>query len=367
MSVTGYRGDSLRVSANDWLNVLESDYLLDFIPSGGSVVKFVSGLPETIEPTKSSISSMAARLGYFHVGLDPGECGADGKKPDLHQIDKFFFAVTRDVCWKECASAQVRNYLDKQGIRLPPGGRLDDLDAIAIYNNRDRADLLSQFQSHYATPLVRDKSQEIEFRTAYTALSRAQIAPDSVTPSTEDVVLGWFAGRAGISKELKKLHIFSRITVSNARFMLASFCRWVPRTGRTGVIITLDFRPYERIQRSAAKRKDETLEEIGRAIERGASVDEIARIHAGFGTAQGTSYTPLAYHKILQLLRRFIDEIELFERLCLIVLTSPAYYEPSSERNYFNYDALQTRIGLEVHDSTRANLLAALVHLEEGR
>jgi hypothetical protein len=66
---------------------------------------------------------------------------------------------------------------------------------------------------------------------------------------------------------------------------------------------------------------------------------------------------------MLSMLRRFIDEIDWFDRFLLVVLTTPEFYHRDSCRSYFNYDALQTRIGLEVRDARRANPAASLVHL----
>ena len=66
---------------------------------------------------------------------------------------------------------------------------------------------------------------------------------------------------------------------------------------------------------------------------------------------------------MLTLIRRFIDEVDWFERFLLVIQTSPKFYDALSRRNYFNYDALQTRIGLEVHDLEKPNPTAALVHL----
>jgi hypothetical protein len=71
---------------------------------------------------------------------------------------------------------------------------------------------------------------------------------------------------------------------------------------------------------------------------------------------------------MLTLLRRFIDEIDTFENFLLLVLTSPNFYkdktlDPNIKRCYFDYDALQTRIGQEVHDARYANPAASLVYL----
>ena len=101
------------------------------------------------------------------------------------------------------------------------------------------------------------------------------------------------------------------------------------------------------------------------AIARGASAEELAALQAQADTEPAIVYSDAAYMQMLAMIRRFIDEIDWFERFLLVILTTPAFYDDTSRRNYNNYDALQTRIGLEVHDARRANPAAALVHLGE--
>nr|MDQ2688310.1 hypothetical protein [Armatimonadota bacterium] len=83
-------------------------------------------------------------------------------------------------------------------------------------------------------------------------------------------------------------------------------------------------------------------------------------------------YSDAAYMQMLTMIRRFIDEIDWFERFFLVIFTSPNFLkdktlDPTVKRCFFDYDALQTRIGQEVHDARHANPAAALVSLEEDR
>jgi hypothetical protein len=214
----------------------------------------------------------------------------------------------------------------------------------------------------------------IEFRTAVTALGRAQLIPDAVTPTTEEVLLGWFAGRSlpGAASALKKVQIYERINLSNARAMLGSFCRWLPHTGHAGLVVTLDFRPYEYKRMARARRQAEQLQLVRDALARGATPEEVARLAADESHLEpDVAYSDTAYMQMLTMIRRFIDEIDRFERFLLVVLTSPGFYkdktlDPTVKRCYFDYDALQTRIGQEVHDARYANPAASLVHLEEA-
>lgn len=73
--------------------------------------------------------------------------------------------------------------------------------------------------------------------------------------------------------------------------------------------------------------------------------------------------------QMLSLLRRFIDEIDRFPSLAIVVLTSSQYFGPEGigPRRYTDYVALQTRIGDEVRDRNRPNPDAALIRLREDR
>lgn len=367
MVLSELAGDRLLVRPEDWLRVLQSEYLSDYVAGGGSAVKVVSGSDTTLSWIQQELRALATAGRYYYAALDPAKGNAAGKRADLHRMDNFFFAVTADVDWKSWAALQARRYLESRGIFLQEGRPLIDLDGIAADNQRSPEDLLNQYQAEFSTPQIRDVGMAYEFRAAVTALGRAQLIPDSVNPTTEEVLLEWFAGRAlrGGSASLKKVQIYERINQSNARPMLASFTRWLPQTGHNGLVIVLDFRPYEHKKIPRAQKQAEQMRKVKEAIGRGASHQELAALMEE-DPDPAVSYSDPAYMQMLTLIRHFIDEIDWFERLFLVVLTTPKFYDMESRRNYFNYDALQTRIGLEVHDARKANPSAALVHLAEA-
>lgn len=357
------------VSPDVWLDTIHREYLQEYIKSGGSTVKFISGDEVTLENVKTRLGELAGAEGYFHAHLDPAAPQPDGKRPDLHRIDRFFFAATGAVDWKGWTAAQARAYLEGRGVMVHANRNLRDLDGIAQDNGRAATDLINQFQRELVTGLIKDHGMAIEFRAAISALMRAQLLPDSMSPTTEEVLLEWFAGRTmpGAAAALKKIHIFDRVTRANARHMLASLCRWLPSAGRGGMIVTLDFRSYEHKKVPLGKRQADTLKALQQAIAAGAPKESLEALLAEGAAEPAISYSDLAYMQMLAQLRRFVDEIHWFERFMLVVLTTSGFYDDASPRNYWNYDALQTRIGLEVHDARRANPAAALVHLGETR
>ncbi len=179
------------------------------------------------------------------------------------------------------------------------------------------------------------------------------------------MLLAWLGGRTlpGASTALKKMQIYERINQANARPMLASFCRWLPKVGFAGLVVGLDFRPYEHKKVSKTQIEAQINRRVREAIAAGASRDELAALVSAGDDEPAVTYSDAAYMQMLTLIRRFLDEVDWFERFLLVIQTSPRFYDSLSRRNYFNYDALQTRIGLEVHDLQKPNPAAALVHL----
>jgi hypothetical protein len=353
------------VSPDAWLDIIHREYLSDYIKSGGSTVKFISGDSTTLSSVQIRLHALAKDEGYFHVHLDAAKFLPNEKRPDLHQIDRFFFAVTATMDWEAQTNAEARRYLESRGVIVQQRRELKDLDGIAQDNGRTPADLMHQIQRELVTGYIKDQGLAIEFRTAISALVRAQLLPDAMAPTTEEVLLAWFAGRTmpGGAAALKRIQIFERITRANARHILASFCRWLPRAGYGGLMATLDFRPYEHKKVARTKRQAETLRTLEQAIAAGASREQLEAILAEGAAEPDITYSDLAFVQMLAQLRRFIDEIDWFERFMLVVLTTPKFYDETSPRNYWAYDALQSRIGQEVHDVQRANPTAALVHL----
>lgn len=361
-------GTTPRVAPEQWLEVIRREYLDGYLPGGGSTVKVVSGSPAALAEVTAGLREEAARRRYWLSLLDPAELDEQERKPSLHRIDRFFFAVTGQVDWQDWAAAQARRYLDSRGIELRAGRALADLDGIAADNDREPGDLLNQYQRELATPLVRDPALTFEFRAAVTALVRAQVVPtEAMSPSEAEVLLSWLAGRTmpGAAGVRRRLQIYQPINQLNARHLLASFCHWLPQTGHQGLIVVFDFRPYERRRLPRTQQQARTIAALREALARRAPHAELEAI-LDAGEEAPVVYSEDAYLKMLALIRAFIDEIDWFERLLLVLLTTDGYYDLDSPRSYFDYDALQTRIGLEVHDAGYANPAAALVHLDAG-
>jgi hypothetical protein len=357
------------VSVDEWLATIRGEYLTDYVQHGGSAIKFVSGDSQTLGDVARQVRSMAEALSYHCSDLQPGELLADGRKPDFHRMDRFWQGVTEGLDWLDLTRKQAQSFLDRQGVVVPVGCAMDNVDSIASHNHRDRGDLIAEYQKALVTPLLKDSAMGFEFRAAIAALVRSHVVPETVSPTNAEVLLEHLRGRTppGGSSTLKSLRIYEKINAYNARHYLASLCHWLPRTGRAGLVVVLDFRAYEFKKQSPAYLAQARLETLQKLIERGASQQELLAACRAGAPEFAVSYGDQPYMQMLELLRHFIDDIDRFPQFFLLVLASPSYFDMAMQRNFKDYDALQTRIGLEVHDAARANPAAALVHLGGGK
>lgn len=356
-----------RLTPDEWLSGFEQRYLSDYVPSGGSVVRFISGDEPTLAHVRKGLERIVSARDYHYRFLDAGALRPDGKPPNYHLIDRFYGGVTEGVDWQGWARRQAKQCLERLGVNVPPQCDLGHIEQLAASNGMDRGLLIQRYE-RAAHDAIQERTMTVEFRSAVTNLWVDQLLPDTSSPGRGAVLTTWLGGKTpppGGARVLRSCQIYGKITSANARHYLVSFCEWARRTGRSGVLAVLDFRAYEQSGRTRS-RSDTVLSDIQAAIERGESLDAVrAILEASRASAPSIIYSRSAYEQMLSLLRRFIDEIDRVRGMALVVLTSPEYFAPPAPkaRTYIDYNALHTRIGDEVSDRRMANQDAALARL----
>jgi hypothetical protein len=362
--------ENSRLTVDDWVSFARSEYLTGPVAAGGSAIRFVSGSDATLAAASSRLTQVATQCGFEAVHLDPGVRDEDGRAPNLHRIDRLFAAVTRHAEWKSWAEAEARSFLERQtGVAIPTDVDLRDVDAVAQAAGLDANRLLQVYERELDNR-IRDHRLTLEFRAALAYLFSSALRRDERSPTTDEVLLAWLKGKSlpGGAAALKRLQIFGRIGPANARHYLASYCHWLLRRGKSGLLVVFDFRPYIH-RRITALERNVAVDRDLRAAASGGTGLTAAQLNALLGrrdAAPGIAYADGPYYQMLASLRRFIDEIDRFPGLFMVVLTPPSYYAASERgrRTFYDYDALQTRIGQEIADTGRANPAAALVDLE---
>jgi hypothetical protein len=311
----------MTVGLQEWLELIDREYLRDFIVKGGSAAKFVVA----DDAGTVAVNAAFARLAAAH-GLVLAQVGSADVR--LHMIQDLFFAVSRHIDWGADAQRYVERLFERQGYRWPvPGGRVAQED-IAEINKVDLTILRREINQWLTAELMNDTSMAQDFRIAITQLCLDCLAPaghggDAVAP-----ILQWLRGELRLISPLKSASIYSKITRHNARAMLRSLCRWLALAGHQGLFLTIDIR-------------------------------QLARNPVTI--LDGVRYSPSAVMDAYEVLRQLVDDADLFERLLLVVIADQAFIGEDRKRSIDAYAALKMRIWDDVRARTQDNPLAPLV------
>src|SRR5438128_2346742 len=125
------------VSLAEWIGLLRKEYLAEFIPSGGAAVKLAVVSSDRIAQVLEAIEREAAEQGYRVARIDAAQTR-------VHMIDRLFYAVAHHVDWDAGTDRYLRALLRRHGIQVDDDCSLQDIDAIAEANGRQRSDLYGE-------------------------------------------------------------------------------------------------------------------------------------------------------------------------------------------------------------------------------
>jgi hypothetical protein len=312
----------------DWLAVIEREYLRDFIPQGGSAVKFAVVSP-SLEPdeVRGDLARLARETGCLYVAVD-------ATTTKLHMIDQLFFAVARQLDWDDLARRFVGRLLVEGGFSVPPGIPALDYQTIADANDYSEPELRRDVRLLLTSRVFRDFAMAQEFRIAMVRLCQAQLESGGSAGPEADAVKEWLRGELRSIVLLKAALIFQRIARHNGRDMFLSLTHWLRLAGYQGLVLSLDVERYfvDRLP-----------------VERDGSL----------------FHTSTAVMDAYEVFRQFIDATDELEG-CLMVVTTPPSFLEDPKRGLERYDPLKLRIWDEVRDRRVANPLASLVRLRAG-
>ncbi len=315
------------VATETWLDLIDREYLGQFIAGGGSAVKFVEGESEQLDEIETALSFLADRNGMAF-------CRIDSSATRLHMIQDIFFAVSRSVDWPALAQVFLEALTVRHGYTWPRPGSGVTLQDVAAHNGIDELLFRRELNRWLTDDVMRDHTMSQDFRIAMTRLCLTRLEPDDRDIGVVDPVLDWLHGELRRVSSLRQISITAKITRHNGRAMLRSLCRWLRLCGRKGICLTLDIRQI---------------------------------LRAGTTPSEGVRYTAAAVIDAFEVLRQLIDDTETFQGLMVIVLADEALTGLDPKRSLNAYDALKMRVWDDVRATGRDNPLAALVRLHSGR
>jgi hypothetical protein len=318
-------GGSLHIE--EWLDVVEADYLRSFLPAGGAAVKVaVAGSPATAEELTRQLAARAATAGLAVAEIDAASTR-------IHLVDQVFAEVSRQLDWPEVARGWLRQaYSD---LSVTPGDVLA-VRAVARRNGRDIGELERGVRRRLEQTLLADAQLPRDLRTAVLRLAQVEAALPETRRDEADATLGWLRGDAVPAVMLRRLVLSAKVTRSSARPLLVALGHVLRASGGPGLgglVLVVD------AGRLAVGRRPPLPER------------------------DGLYYSKAAVLDAWEVLRQLIDATEAMTGMLVVVVVPPELITDEA-RGLPAYTALQLRVADEVRDRRRANPFAALVRLD---
>lgn len=324
--------DSPALPLDQWIRVMEREYLNAFLPAGGAAVKFVIAGEDTAETLLHAIAGVAGRSGMIAARISAGDTR-------LHMLQELVFALARMLPWDDLARRYIEDLFARNDYPWPePGQKLTMAELAQEFGVAPN--LLTRGRDQWLSrDLWDDPHLARDFRSAMLHLCLARLEPDGeggVTPISQ-----WLTGEKVPLAQLRQFDIVSRITRTNARSMLISVCHWLRKCGVSGLVLALDLRPAMSPKGSSGAGRP------GRQV--------------GSDAEQTVRYTTAAVMDLYEVLRELIDDIEHLPGLFVLALADQALVAGDPRRTLDTYKALEMRIWPDVRPGDRQNPLAPLV------
>lgn len=316
------------VELDDWLSIVEHDYLGYFISHGGAAVKFpVVPSSDVAMRTRDELRGLAERANFQFVALDAATT-------KIHMIDQAFHATARQIDWDALTSQIVRKVMAARGFQLPESSGPVTYRQIADLNGFPESEVNFAGQMGLMDSIFSDYAMTHEFRMAMIRLCQAQLSPTEGEKNLAEAVKLWLCGELRLVSAVKPALIFQKVVRHNARDMFLSLTHWLRVVGNDGMVICLDMSRYLSHQRPA----------------------------------DGSFfYTRNIVMDAYEVLRQFVDATDELEA-CFIAVIVPVEFPlddgTKRDRGVHIYDPLKTRVWNDVQDRNRANPLASLVRIQ---
>ncbi|MCY4056570.1 MAG: DUF2791 family P-loop domain-containing protein [Gammaproteobacteria bacterium] len=310
------------IPAAEWTEFLDGEYLSEYIPQGGSAVKFAVCEAEAADRLAKSLLAAGARRNYAAVMLRAEDFRA-------HMPQDVYCQIAAQLDWRGLVRERILRLaadasLTTEGIAT--AGNEDLFGSLTKKNRITRQEVVQEVQKQISAQVYRRRSMTRNFRVAMTELCRAENATGGA-PYTADPVFDWLTGREKRASVVRPFFIYGTIDRTTARGMFESTLHWLRDCGLAGLIVLLDNR----------------------------------RVLTTPNPKDGLKYyTRMMVLDHYEVLRELIDDIDRLPGLLLVVTTDAAFVQ-AGRRSYREYQALAMRIMNDVRDERRQNRAAALV------
>ena len=314
------------ISLDDWLQVINAEYLSTFVRNGGASIKFAVA-PEGVRADLCKrIKARCRDLDYLFIQLD-------AKTLRAHMPQDFFFRFASQVDWRLLARRLILRFAAEQRYQvrdIDPEVAGDVFDAIAKANRLDSQSVLMELRPRIQNSIFKNIKMAKDFRVCMTQLCWRE---DTYGEYTGQPLLDWLTGVNTRISGVRPFFIYTGINRTTARYFIESALYWIRHVGYAGTVILFDN----------------------------------SRVTVARDPRDGLRYyTRARAMEHYELLREFIDGLDRLTGTLLVVLTNQDFLDESGtrgSRGYGIYQALRTRVMNDVRDKILANPVASLVRL----
>lgn len=211
-------------------------YLQEYIRSGGSKIKFITGRPGSGKTHfLHLVSSIAREENYKTVSFSAREIW-------MHDFREIYLEIFRQCDIMECL-VQVSHYLiQEMGFdyqEIPEGMRfIDYLSQNGMGDALTRREIRSQLKTIFLDNPMLDNN----FALACSMLTGSILGYPILEEQNKDLLLAWLEGDRTVKlSQLRSLGFYpSRITRYNARHMLRSLAAIIRMGGYSGLFVSID-------------------------------------------------------------------------------------------------------------------------------
>ena len=316
------------IPLQDWLRVVDEEYLTAFVQDGGASIKFAVTPQELRANLYTRVKDRCRELDYVFVELDAGVMRA-------HMPQDIFFSLAGQVDWRLLARHMVMKLAEERGYHvngIDPNSPDNIFDAISRINNLESRFVLGAIRPMIQNSIYRNTKMAKDFRVC---MSHLCLQEDTRGEYTGQPLLDWLTGRNMRISGVRPFSIYTGINRTTARYFIESALHWIRYSGCAGTVILFDN----------------------------------SRVTLAHNPRDGLRYytRPMAMEHY-ELLREFIDGVDRLAGALLVVVANRDFLDDRSDRRsrgYGIYQALRTRVMDDVRDRNRVNPIASLVRLSQ--
>ena len=225
---------SAPMQLTDWLDATASNYLEDFVPAGGSAVKFAIAMGDvsTSEIT-AGVSDRAQDLGFLTAKID-------ASRVKIGSIEKVLGTISAQIDLYDLIDKLIVNLMADQHWVAPAPGPEPLAERLAASNGIDAESLALMARPALVQKIFRSDQIAQDMRSAILGLANERLIGGESMVTAFSTIGEWLTGNLTKISSVRRYQIHSKVNRGNARFLFESLLQVIKLAGIPGMVVTVD-------------------------------------------------------------------------------------------------------------------------------